>query len=130
MDEVHAQLQAIYADIKAGKKIDAVAIIRGGGESSGMIWQNDLNIAKGICLMPVPVIVAIGHTPDKFILQDIARYGAKTPTDGAYKIIELMQMWENHIAVMYQEITEKIIDKKSEIRDNIENWNAVISEKL
>lgn len=62
--------------------------------------------------MPVPVIVAIGHTPDKFILQDIARYGAKTPTDGAYKLIELMQMWEGHLTDLYTSIDEEIKNKK------------------
>ncbi len=80
--------------------------------------------------MPVPVIVAIGHTPDKFILQDIARYGAKTPTDGAYKLIELMQMWEGHLLTLYENIAQNIKNKKEEIRNNIELWNSSISEKL
>ena len=130
IDEVWEQLQAIGTDIAAGKKIDAVAIIRGGGESSGILWQNDLNIAKAICLIPVPVIVAIGHTPDKFILQDIAWYGAKTPTDGAYRIISLYAAWESHILEIYETIKEELADKKLELRENIDIWHEYISSTL
>lgn len=127
---VNEQLQIVQADIMNGQIIDAVAIIRGGGESSGIVRQNDLEIAKSVCLMPVPVIVAIGHTPDRFILQDLAWYGAKTPTDAAYKIIELLEQWEEEIEVLYDAILTLGGNKFLEIRENIDTWNTAISAKL
>lgn len=130
MDQVHMQLQKIYADIQSGKKIDAVAIVRGGGGSSGIIWQNDLNIAKGICLMPVPVIVAIGHTPDKFILQELAWYGAKTPTDAAYKVVEVMDGWSASIDEIYENIVYSVEEKIVTLRERIETYHNAISQKL
>ncbi len=119
-DEVCEQLKLISADIKSGKKIDAVAIIRGGGGTSDMIRQNDLGIATEVCRMPVPVIVAIGHTQDRFILQDLAWYGAKTPTDAAYKLIELLSEWDNALEMLYEEIVEMCDEKISALRESID----------
>lgn len=101
---VYEALKMIYTDIKEGKKIDGVVIIRGWGGSSWIIWQNDLDIAKGICYMPVPVIVAVGHTADKFVLDDIAYFSAKTPTDAAYFLVSLYEQTEKNIQQMLENI--------------------------
>ncbi len=101
---VYEALKTIYSDIKEGKKIDGVVIIRGWGGSSWIIWQNDLDIAKGICYMPVPVIVAVGHTADKFVLDDIAYFSAKTPTDAAYFLVSLYEQTEKNIQQMLENI--------------------------
>lgn len=129
ISEVKAQLDQIRDAIQWGKIIHAVAIIRGGGESSGIAWQNDLEIAKAVCTMPIPVVVAVGHTQDKTILQEIARYGAKTPTDAAYKVIALLTEWTEQIDLLYDTIftwsTEQIIS----IRDNADLWNSQITKQ-
>lgn len=130
IEAVREQLQTIQSDMSQGKQIDAVVLVRGGGESSGITWQNDFEIAKLICTMKAPVIVAIGHTPDKTILQELAWYGAKTPTDAAYKILEMCTFWEGALQYLYDQITEKYADKMIEIRENIDYWHESISEKL
>jgi len=127
---VYEQLVIIRAAIAAWKRIDAVAIIRGGGESSGIIWQNDLPIAKEVCLMPVPVIVAIGHTPDRFILQELAWYGAKTPTDAAYKLLEYLEQWNENIEILYENIYTLSEHKLLLIRENIDQWHHAIHQLL
>lgn len=129
-DEVCEQLKAISNDIKKGKKIDAVAIIRGGGGSSDIIRQNDLGIATEVCRMPVPVMVAIGHTQDRFILQDLARYGAKTPTDAAYKLIEILSEWDSALSILYEEIVETCDEKISALRENIDSRYENIQAKV
>lgn len=130
MAEVADQLQIITKDIKAGAPINAVALVRGGGGSSDIVRQNDLAIAKGVCQMPVPVVVAIGHTPDKFVLHDLARYAAKTPTDAAYRIIELLQERDEDIENTYSEICENAQDALGILREQIELWNTNIAQKL
>lgn len=80
--------------------------------------------------MPVPVIVAIGHTQDRFILQDLAWYGAKTPTDGAYKLIEMLVQWDSSIQLIYEEIVELCDEKLLTMRENIDLWHSTISQKL
>ncbi|MBP7008065.1 hypothetical protein KBB05_05160 [Patescibacteria group bacterium] len=37
--------------------------------------------------MPIPVIIAVGHTNDQYLLDEIAWMSAKTPTDAAYQLI-------------------------------------------
>ena len=110
--DVYQNLKTIYQDIKSGVKIDLVAIIRGGGGSHGIMWQNDINIAKGICYMPVPVMIAIGHTSDQFLLHQLCRYPAKTPSDGAHILVDLMHQHKqqiNHICVQINQSIQSII---------------------
>ena len=35
---------------------DAIAIIRGGGAANDLAWLNDYELAKYVCLSPVPVL--------------------------------------------------------------------------
>lgn len=101
---VHEALQQIRLDINEWKKIDGVVIIRGWWGSSWIVRQNDLDIAKGICHMQVPVIVAVGHTTDSFVLDDIAYMSAKTPTDAGYFIVSLYEKYEQEIQTMLSNI--------------------------
>lgn len=80
--------------------------------------------------MPVPVIVAIGHTQDKFILQDLAWYGAKTPTDAAYKIVELLETWDEGVEVLYDAIVTLAQEKLVTIRENIDQRQSNIARTL
>lgn len=86
--EIYQTLKIIYSLIDSRSELfDLVLIVRWGGGASGILWHNDLNIAKGICYMPVPVMIAVGHTNDQFLLDQIACFSAKTPTDAAYQLI-------------------------------------------
>lgn len=116
---VHEALQNIWKDIKIGNAIDAVVILRGWGWSSGIIWQNDIDIAKGICYMPVPVVIAVGHTTDKFVLDDIAFLSAKTPTDAAYYFCKIYEEYETQIGQLYTGIQERI-------QDVVVYWKTII----
>lgn len=129
ISEVKEQLDLIALALQAGQEINAIAIIRGGGESSGIAWQNDFEIAKAICLMPVPVVVAVGHTQDKTILQEISRYGAKTPTDAAYKIISLCTDWDNELSVLYDAILACSTDQILSLRENVDLWHDQINQR-
>jgi len=53
--------------------------------------------------MPIPVIVAVGHTADKYILDEISKFSAKTPTDAGYILIELIDRYHNDIKSFYEE---------------------------
>jgi len=119
--EVHEQLQKIYSDINQWRKIDLVAIIRWWWGSSWILWQNDINISKWICYMSVPVMIAIGHTGDKFVLDEICRFSAKTPTDASYMIIENMEYWLNDIDRYRQGIGLVVKNKFEYIKNDIDN---------
>lgn len=97
-------MRTIYADIHQWKKIDIVVILRGGGGSSGIVWQNDLAIAKGVCYMPVPVMIAIGHTSDRYILDEVCYFSAKTPSDAAHFLIRCTQWYQSDLTSLYSKI--------------------------
>lgn len=59
---------------------DAVVIIRGGGAAADLAWLNDLNLAKAVCLMPMPVLTGIGHQIDDTILDEVAHRRLDTPS--------------------------------------------------
>lgn len=59
---------------------DAIVIIRGGGDKAGLYALNQYPIAEAVCLMPVPVIVGIGHERDNTILDELACQRFPTPS--------------------------------------------------
>lgn len=135
--EIHKTLQKIYERVKSWersrkieKEFDLVVIARGWGSSSGILWHNDIHIAKWICYMPIPVMVAVGHTSDQFLLDEIASYSAKTPTDAAYEIINLYDWYKTSIDSIYNQIIQfsqqKFIDYASKVNylyQEIQNWS-------
>ncbi|MEI7477159.1 MAG: exodeoxyribonuclease VII large subunit [bacterium] len=76
-----------------------------------MLWQNDLDIARGVCHMQVPVVVAVGHTQDTSILEQVAYAHAKTPSDAAHLIISYYEQWHKQCDGLYEEIREAITNK-------------------
>ena len=59
---------------------DAVAIIRGGGDKAGLYELNQFRIARGICRLPLPVMVGVGHERDSTILDEVANQAFATPS--------------------------------------------------
>ena len=108
---VYKTLQDIYKTLDPKEeaqwvRYNMVIIIRGGGGASGIMRHNDFNIAKGICYMPVPVMMAVGHTSDQSILDEVAYASAKTPTDAAYQLVGKYQALSDQIQTMYLDITQ------------------------
>ena len=59
---------------------DCVCIIRGGGAGVDLHWLNDLELAKALCLAPLPVLTGIGHERDQTILDEVSRMRFDTPS--------------------------------------------------
>lgn len=114
-EEIYRTLRKIYEKTSHALKdelpFDLVAIVRGGWWSSGILWHNDIHIAKGVCYMPIPVMIAVGHTSDQFLLDEISAYSAKTPTDAAYQIISYYEECSIELNDVYLGITSSIKEK-------------------
>jgi exodeoxyribonuclease VII large subunit len=78
-------LQAIES-ASAWPDIQALVIIRGGGAVADLHWLNELELARAVCLSPVPVMTGIGHQRDQTILDEVACRVADTPS----KVIKLI----------------------------------------
>ena len=59
---------------------DAIVIIRGGGAVNDLAWLNDYELARFICLSPVPVLTGIGHERDNTMLDEVAQQRFDTPS--------------------------------------------------
>jgi exodeoxyribonuclease VII large subunit len=64
---------------KAGA-IDAVMLVRGGGDPSGLRSVSDEAAARAILAISVPVITGIGHARDRTLLDEITWCAADTPS--------------------------------------------------
>ena len=86
----HSAMQGLEAkpQILAGLKalsefpgLDAILVFRGGGSAAELAIFNDYEIARAVCLAPVPVISAIGHQEDQCSVQDVSFRGLGVPKD-------------------------------------------------
>jgi exodeoxyribonuclease VII large subunit len=59
---------------------DALVIIRGGGAVNDLAWLNDLDLARTICELDIPVLTGIGHERDNTVLDEVAHQRFDTPS--------------------------------------------------
>ena len=64
--------------------------------------QHDPQIAESICRMPLPVMLATGHTADISLLDELVWQVAKTPSDAAYRIIEILASYDTTLQYLFQ----------------------------
>ncbi|HYI85443.1 MAG TPA: exodeoxyribonuclease VII large subunit [Acetobacteraceae bacterium] len=82
---IREALRAVYKDC-AGGRFCAVALVRGGGASADLAHLACFELARAVCLMPVPVLVGIGHEVDRGLLDEVAHLSLPTPTAVAHHI--------------------------------------------
>lgn len=102
------------------KVFDFVVITRWWWGSQWILWQNDFEIALSICKCICPVIVAIWHTQDKSILDDIVFYSAKTPSDAAHYLLNYYNYYLWEVNSYYNDIISSWKLKLTYYKDNIE----------
>jgi exodeoxyribonuclease VII large subunit len=72
---------------KRAAEFDAVLIIRGGGDDTGMDCYDNFSLARSVCECPLPVITGIGHSTNLTVTEMVAHTNKITPTDVGYFII-------------------------------------------
>lgn len=117
--EVAAQLTSIWAQID---RFSAVIITRGGGWGEWLVWQNDQSIAEAICRLPIPVILATGHTSDRSLLDEVVWHAAKTPSDAAHLIVDGVEQMAGRLERIHEEIENKINTRLEVYAQHIDQW--------
>ncbi|MFM1744966.1 MAG: hypothetical protein RLZZ630_903 [Bacteroidota bacterium] len=100
-----AQLQQIKTD-RLLKGFDAVALVRGGGATSGMECFNNYLLAEAIATFSLPVITGIGHHADSNVCDEVAHTKRMTPTDVANFFIEHQQEFEGTILSYWEQVRD------------------------
>lgn len=67
--KVHEELRSVFESAQI-EPFDLLVIMRGGGDSAGLLELDTLDVCRGICHMPMPVVTALGHNRDNDILID------------------------------------------------------------
>lgn len=114
--EVAQQLEHIH---KQADLFTAVVITRGWWAKEWLAWQNDARIAELICLMPIPVIIATGHTTDTSLLDEIVRYAAKTPSDAAHVILDWYEQLSARLDALQWIISQKVQSRMDRLGDEV-----------
>jgi exodeoxyribonuclease VII large subunit len=73
-------LNRVATAYEHGERFDALCIIRGGGSVTDLYWLNELDLARQVCRLPIPVFSGIGHERDNTVLDEIAHRRCDTPS--------------------------------------------------
>ena len=76
--------------------LDVVVITRGGGASGDLQAFDDFALGRAVCLMPVKVVVGIGHHRDRSVLDFVAA-SQKTPTAAAQTLVARVAATQNRV---------------------------------
>ncbi|MFD2456090.1 exodeoxyribonuclease VII large subunit [Corynebacterium mendelii] len=73
--------------LDADEEVEVIIIARGGGSVEDLLPFSEEPLVRAVAAAVTPVVSAIGHEPDRPILDDVADIRAATPTDAAKQIV-------------------------------------------
>lgn len=89
--EIDRAFDLLGAYARGGRRLDAIALIRGGGSRSDLATFDSRRVARAVARSPVPVICGIGHQIDVSIADVVAHTSCKTPTEAAECLVDLVE---------------------------------------
>ncbi len=78
--EAETEVAAAVRALAGLGRLDAVAVIRGGGSRSDLAAFDSRRIAEAIARCPLPVVTGLGHEIDRSIADLVSHSAFKTPT--------------------------------------------------
>lgn len=112
--ELLQALQAIDAD-----RFDVVVLIRGGGSRLDLEPFNDLELARTVANMPLPVLTGIGHEVDISVLDLIAHTHQKTPTAVADWIVDRAHYFEKAVTNLLVQVQNQVLASFTAHKDRL-----------
>lgn len=88
----------------AQENLDAILIFRGGGSKAELAVFNDYQVAKAVCLCPLPVVSAIGHQEDQSSVQDVSCIVLGVPKDIGRFFADIVLNFREQVASSIQQI--------------------------
>ena len=77
--------------------VDAIALVRGGGDRTDLLAFDVASVARAIALCPLPVFCGIGHETDTSVADQVAHTAAKTPTACAAALVARVAEFEDRL---------------------------------
>ena len=97
-EEARDSLLAALHRIEARKgEFDAVALIRGGGDEVGLNVYNHYELARAVCLFPLPILTGIGHSTNLTVCEEVAFFHGITPTQIGNFLLERCRSFDEQV---------------------------------
>lgn len=114
--EIRAAFQAA-----AQLKIDAVALVRGGGSAIDLAAFDNDALARDIANFQMPVFCGIGHEINQSIVDLVVHTSSKTPTACARELIDIIENTQSKARALFQDVlthaTHFLRTEKSKLTD-------------
>lgn len=114
--------RAIAAALRllAGRDVDLVMLVRGGGSATDLAAFDSELIARAIAESPVPVVTGIGHDIDHSVADEVAHTSFKTPTACAHGLVLVVREFEHRLVSTWQAIGltagKRLVDESERLR--------------
>ncbi|MFF4344094.1 exodeoxyribonuclease VII large subunit [Kitasatospora sp. NPDC001540] len=74
-------------ELDALPEVEVIVVARGGGSVEDLLPFSDEELVRTVAAARTPVVSAIGHEPDRPLLDFVADFRASTPTDAAKRVV-------------------------------------------
>ena len=88
----------------AGREVDLILLVRGGGSATDLAAFDSELIARTIAQLPVPVVTGIGHDVDHSVADEVAHTSYKTPTATAQGLVGIVREYEARLLATWAAI--------------------------
>lgn len=123
-DAAAPALRAALAAVDPAR-FDAAVLIRGGGSKLDLEPYNDLELARAVAHMRLPVLTGIGHDVDISVLDLIAHGHHKTPTAVADFLVDRMLYFETGMTGMLVHIHNTLLTSFSDRKDRLSTFKEM-----
>lgn len=90
----------------AGRRVDVVIVVRGGGAATDLAAFDEELVARAIATSPHPVITGVGHETDRTVADEVAHFAAKTPTAAAQHLVGVVAAAQGRAENAYAAVAE------------------------
>ncbi len=126
-------LRALKA-LEADESVEVIALVRGGGSRSDLMWFDREKIALAVARCSKPVLTGIGHEIDLSVADLVAHASQKTPTACAGYLIERVRTFEADVKDATSRITaaarERAAEASRSLAESIRNWKNLASLRI
>ena len=101
--------QGVAAAVRslARRRLDVIAVVRGGGSRTDLATFDAEPVARAIAASTVPVLTGLGHEIDRAVADEVARLALKTPTAVAAWLIERARAHQAAVEARWAAITSR-----------------------
>lgn len=124
--EIGRAFELLKAFARDGRRLDAIALIRGGGSRADLATFDSRWVARAVAEAPVPVICGVGHQIDVSISDLVAHTTCKTPTEAA----ELLAGRVGGAAYGVEETARALARQARDVLRAAENWTSQVTHRF